>query len=231
MATNSRPMRIPAFVRMRAPGWGVGGTSYGAYLAALVDRDDLASARVLGIDANADMLLGIVNADWRVGSYTAVEPDLVTAAYFSGHLDDHDVELIVSDLDDQREETIAAMTQRAPFDVVVVRSAPAAMTADRLDMLLETLRPITAPDAKVIVTVALALTTVAGRGAGDRLADRGILDEVDGYLEYEWELGMIPVYSPQRVEEIAAARGWRVDQVCEPRRSFQQHHVVLAAAL
>jgi hypothetical protein len=228
MQTNAKQLKIPLFVRMRSTAWGLDGSGFGPYLAALVDRRALGDARVLGIDGNADMLLGIVNRTWPVGSFVAVEPDLVTAAFFASHLPEH-VELIVTDLEARRAETIASISAHAPFDVMVVRTDPAKMTRDHLSWLLGELRKVAAPDAKLVVTLALALTTLAGSGAGDRLADRGLLDQVDRYLEYEWELGVIPVYTPDFVSELADTTGWRVDEICEPRRGFPQHHLVLRA--
>jgi hypothetical protein len=230
MQRRAQPIKIPLFVRMRSAAWGTGGSGFGQYLAALIDRHDLADARVLGIDGNADLLLGLVNGSWSVESFVAVEPDLVTAAFFASHLEGRNIHLIVTDLDDRRDETIAAIAEHAPFDIVVVRTDPARMTFDHLAMLLHSLSSGVTADAKLVVTLALAVTTLAGRGAGDRLADRGLLDTVGDYLEYEWELGMIPVYSPDRVRAIAANHGWRVDDICEPRRGFQQHHLVLSRA-
>jgi hypothetical protein len=230
MQPSTKPLKMPLFVRARSSPWGPGGSAFGPYLAALVDRNDLVDARVLGIDANADMLLGIVNRAWRVGAFVAVEPDLVTAAFFSSHIADLPVELIVTDLDDQRSETLASIGGHAPFDLVVVRTDPARMNRDRLCMLLGALRGLVTPDARLVVTLALATTTVAGRGAGDRLADRGLLDQVDGYLEYEWELGTTPVYQPGHVADLADQHGWRVVEICEPRRGFQQHHLVLSVS-
>ena len=228
MPTPTKPLKMPPFVRMRSAAWGRDGSSFGAYLAALVDRADLADARVLGIDANSDMLLGIVNGDWRVGTFVAVETDHVVAAFFASHVGDHDIELIVTDLDSQRDETLASINERSPFDLVVIRTDPSRMAAERLADLLRMLAPAVTADAKLVVGLALAVTTIAGRGAGDRLADRGLLDSAGDYLEYEWELGMIPVYSPDRVRAIAAEHGWTVDAICEPRRGFQQHHLVLS---
>lgn len=222
---------LPPFVRLRTTRWGMGGTTFDAYLAALLDLPDLASSNVVGIDGNADMLLGIANGKIRLGSYVAVEPDLVTAAFFSSHVSDlPGVELLLTDFVDKAEETSTHLLPHAPFDVAVVRTPAARMTADHLEVLLPSLRALVTAEAKVVLNLALARTTVSGTGAGDRLHDRGLLDGFDDYLEYEWELGTIPIYSVDRAAAIVATHGWSVDEVCEPRRGFQQHHLVLSTA-
>ena len=222
---------LPLFVRLRTTRWGTSGTTFDSYLAALLDLPDLGSSNVVGIDGNADMIVGIANGKIRLGSYVAVASDLVTAAFFSSHVSDMpDVELLITDIVEQAEETTTQLLPHAPFDVVVVRTPAARMTADHLGVLLPSLRALVTAEAKVVLNLALARTTASGTGAGDRLHDRGLLDGFDDYLEYEWELGTIPIYSVDHAAAIALTHGWNVDEVCEPRRGFQQHHLVLSTA-
>ncbi len=220
---------MPPFVRLRTAGWGFGGATFSAYLAALLDLPDLSTSNVLGIDGNADMLEGLANGRFEIASYTAVEPDLVTAAFFVTRINAlPNVELVLTDFVDKTDQTVEQLEPAAPFDVVLVRTPPAKMTDTHVASLLAGLRSVSRPGTKVVVSVALGCTTTSGTGAGDRLHDRGKLDDVGDYLEYEWELGMIPVYSLAHITSIAATHGWSVDDVCEPRRGFQQHHLVLS---
>ena len=230
MATStSRMLKMPPFVRRRTPAWGPGGSEYVPYLAAITDRSDLSDARVLGIEGNSDLLLDVVNGRYAVQALTAVEPDLVTAAFFCSHLHQVPVDLVTSDLVDQTEQTLAAIGSSHPFDVAIVRTSPAKMTAERTASTLAVLRPLMARGGRLVITLALGLRTASNLGAGDRLHDRDLLDQVGDYMEYEWELGMIPVHSPEHVTTLAEQHGWSVDAICEPRRGFQQHHLVMTA--
>lgn len=221
-------LKIPLFVRARTIGWGVGGTPFASYIAALADVPDLSSQRVLGVGGNADLLLAIVNERTSVAAYTAVEPDHVTAAFFASYLESAGVELVTSDIVDHRERTLDTIGD-ARFDVMIVRHPALEMTRERVTSMLSSLRTLAADGCTLIMMLALAEQTVRGEAAADYVAEHDLCDLNDDYAEIEWTLGTIPLFSRQMVAELGAASGWALSDVCEPRRGFQQHHVVLTA--
>jgi LPS sulfotransferase NodH len=144
--------RIPGSLRSPSTEWGSGGSTFGAYVAAVCDLTDLSRSRVLAVGAHTDMIESIARGECEVVEYLGLEPSPEYVEYCDTNPPADNVRLIDVDVARLRSDTQWLLPSR--FDVVIVR-----LTIDSeetIGALCSGVRSVVCEGARMLVSTGLS---------------------------------------------------------------------------